>query len=264
MLAARPFVAAGEATLVPTASNIILARVSERFKAGALGLFFAGIPLGIGLSVVGAGIAPTHVRGQNDAAFQLASGLAFVGNLAACLGYLGAVVLLFHGRFRDWLAHLAPVAASFHPMLMSFADADRIRQVLGNLLSGRECDALIESARPALARSRTVETRTGGEEVNADRTSNGMFFQRGQTPEVTAVEQRIARLVGWPMENGEGLQVLHYRPGAEYKPHYDYFDPDEPGTPTILKRGGQRVALPLRQGGVRIVVGIITKNFKTL
>lgn len=48
MLAARPFVAAGEATLVPTASNIILARVGERFKAGALGLFFAGIPLGIG------------------------------------------------------------------------------------------------------------------------------------------------------------------------------------------------------------------------
>ena len=72
-------------------------------------LAWIGIPLGIGLSVVGAGIAPTHVRGQNDAAFQLASGLAFVGNLAACLGYLGVVVLLFHGRFRDWLAHLAPV-----------------------------------------------------------------------------------------------------------------------------------------------------------
>jgi prolyl 4-hydroxylase len=43
------------------------------------------------------------------------------------------------------------------------------------------------------------------------------------------------------VENGEGLQILHYRPGAEYKPHYDYFDPKEPGTPAILKRGGQRV-----------------------
>ncbi len=114
--------------------------------------------------------------------------------------------------------------------------------VLGNLLSGRECDALIESARPALARSRTVETRTGGEEVNADRTSSGMFFQRGQTPEVTALEERIARLCQWPVSHGEGIQVLHYRPGAEYKPHYDYFDPDEPGTPTILRRGGQRLA----------------------
>jgi prolyl 4-hydroxylase len=49
------------------------------------------------------------------------------------------------------------------------------------------------------------------------------------------------RLLNWPLENGEGMQVLHYRPGAEYKPHYDYFAPNEPGTPTILKRGGQRV-----------------------
>ena len=56
------------------------------------------------------------------------------------------------------------------------------------------------------------------------------------------IEARIARLLDWPEENGEGLQVLHYRPGTEYKPHYDYFDPAEPGTPTILKRGGQRVA----------------------
>jgi len=128
--------------------------------------------------------------------------------------------------------------------------------VLGNLLSEAECDALIDSARPRLARSLTVQTQTGGEELNADRTSSGMFFQRGETPEVAAVEARIARLVSWPVENGEGIQVLHYRPGAEYKPHYDYFDPDEPGTPTILRRGGQRVATlvmylnePARGGG---------------
>jgi prolyl 4-hydroxylase len=58
---------------------------------------------------------------------------------------------------------------------------------------------------------------------------------------VKTIEARIARLVNWPLENGEGLQVLQYVPGTEYKPHYDYFDPAEPGTPTILKRGGQRV-----------------------
>lgn len=113
--------------------------------------------------------------------------------------------------------------------------------VLGNLLSAEECDALIESARPHLARSLTVETKTGGEELNPDRTSSGMFFTRGQTPEVARIEARIARLVGWPLENGEGFQVLRYHPGAEYKPHYDYFDPAEPGTPTIVQRGGQRV-----------------------
>lgn len=128
--------------------------------------------------------------------------------------------------------------------------------VLGGLLSDEECDALIAAARPRLARSLTVQTSTGGEEMNPDRTSNGMFFNRGESELVKRIEARIARLVQWPVENGEGIQVLNYQVGAEYKPHYDYFDPAEPGTPTILKRGGQRVGTvvmylnePVRGGG---------------
>jgi prolyl 4-hydroxylase len=113
--------------------------------------------------------------------------------------------------------------------------------VFGGLLSDDECDALIELSRPRMARSETVDTSTGGSEVNASRTSAGMFFSRGENPVCQAIEQRIAHLLDWPLENGEGLQVLHYQPGAEYKPHHDYFDPAQPGTPTILRRGGQRV-----------------------
>jgi prolyl 4-hydroxylase len=114
--------------------------------------------------------------------------------------------------------------------------------VIGNFLSDEECDGLIEGAKPRLARSLTVETKTGGEELNADRTSNGMFYARAENELIARIERRLAQLTRWPVENGEGLQILHYHPGAEYKPHYDYFDPSEPGTPTILKRGGQRVA----------------------
>lgn len=128
--------------------------------------------------------------------------------------------------------------------------------LLGGLLSPEECDALVAAARPRMARSLTVATATGGDEVNDDRTSDGMFFQRGENEIVRRLEERIARLVHWPVENGEGLQVLHYRPGAEYKPHYDYFDPAEPGTSTIVRRGGQRVATlviylndPIKGGG---------------
>jgi prolyl 4-hydroxylase len=113
--------------------------------------------------------------------------------------------------------------------------------VLADFLSGDECDALRAMAAPRLARSETVDNTTGGSEVNEARTSAGMFFGRGETPLIERIEQRIAALLHWPVENGEGLQVLHYRPGAEYKPHYDYFDPAQPGAATILKRGGQRV-----------------------
>jgi len=113
--------------------------------------------------------------------------------------------------------------------------------VFGGLMSDEECEQLIDLARPRMARSLTVQTKTGGEELNDDRTSHGMFFARGETELVARIETRIARLVNWPVENGEGVQVLRYTPGAEYKPHFDYFDPNEPGTPTIVRRGGQRV-----------------------
>ena len=130
---------------------------------------------------------------------------------------------------RDRRVHVLQAMA--HPRVVVF----------GNLLSDAECDALIALAQPRMARSLTVATQTGGEEVNQDRTSSGMFFQRGETPLIATIEARIADLLRWPLENGEGLQVLHYQRGAEYKPHYDYFDPDAPGTPSILQRGGQRV-----------------------
>jgi prolyl 4-hydroxylase len=114
--------------------------------------------------------------------------------------------------------------------------------VFGDLLSSEECDEMIELARGRLARSETVQTETGSSEVNAARTSQGMFFERGEKEIVKLIEARMAALLDWPIENGEGLQILRYLPGAEYKPHYDYFDPAHSGTPSILKRGGQRVA----------------------
>jgi prolyl 4-hydroxylase len=113
--------------------------------------------------------------------------------------------------------------------------------VFGHLLSDQECDELIALASERLVRSETVVTSTGASEVNTARTSDGMFFGRGENALCARIETRIGALLGWPVENGEGLQVLRYRPGAEYKPHYDYFDPNQAGTPTILKRGGQRV-----------------------
>ena len=114
--------------------------------------------------------------------------------------------------------------------------------VFSNLLSVAECETLVEAAKPRLLRSRTIDTQTGGEALNRDRTSDGMFFTRFEDAIVQRVELRVAKLLRWPVQNFEGMQVLRYRNGAQYKPHYDYFDTSEPATPALLARGGQRVA----------------------
>ncbi len=114
--------------------------------------------------------------------------------------------------------------------------------VLGGLLSDEECDAMVAAASVRLARSETVASSAGGSEINPARTSDGMFFERGESELIRAIESRLAKLLNWPIDHGEGLQVLRYRPGAEYLPHYDYFDPTMDGAAALLKRGGQRVA----------------------
>lgn len=114
--------------------------------------------------------------------------------------------------------------------------------VFGGLLDREECEGLIALARDRLAPSTTLNLETGEDQQVRDRSSEGVFFQRGEDPLCARIEARIARLLGWPVENGEGLQVLRYGPGAEYRPHYDYFDPARPGSAATLARGGQRVA----------------------
>jgi prolyl 4-hydroxylase len=114
--------------------------------------------------------------------------------------------------------------------------------LFADLLSARECDQLIELATPRLARSTTINGATGLIQTHRARTSDGMFFRLRENDLVRSVERRIAALLNWPLENGEGLQILRYQEGSEYKPHFDFFMPGRPATPRFLERGGQRVA----------------------
>jgi len=114
--------------------------------------------------------------------------------------------------------------------------------LFGDLLSAEECEALIEMSRGKLERSNVVDRQTGRYERHPDRTSEGTYFARAENGLITCIEKRIAELTGCPLERGEPIQVLHYNPGAEYKPHFDYFDPADPGNRQVLAMGGQRVA----------------------
>ncbi|CAM3169623.1 2OG-Fe(II) oxygenase [Filibacter tadaridae] len=91
--------------------------------------------------------------------------------------------------------------------------------VLDNVLSNEECDELIRLSKDKMQRSKIGKTR----EVNELRTSSGMFFQESENETVTRVENRISSIMNIPIEHGEGIQILKYTPGQEYKAHYDFF-----------------------------------------
>lgn len=57
-----------------------------------------GLPIGIGMGLAGSMIAVSHIPGDDYDGFQLARGLAMLGNLPACLGYVGLVVVMLHSN----------------------------------------------------------------------------------------------------------------------------------------------------------------------
>jgi prolyl 4-hydroxylase len=114
--------------------------------------------------------------------------------------------------------------------------------VLDRVMTDAECDELIAASQPKLKPSTTVDGATGAEKVIAARSSEGAFFSRGENSLVMRIEERLAAITGVAAENGEGLQILHYRVGGEYQPHFDFFAPEEAGSALHLKRGGQRVS----------------------
>lgn len=114
--------------------------------------------------------------------------------------------------------------------------------VVNNFTSEAERKFLLDLANTKLAASTVVDSETGAPVAHPNRTSFGMAFRRKENSVIASIEERISKFVQWPIENGEGIQVLKYDVGQQYKPHYDYFVPSQPGSVVCTKNGGQRVA----------------------
>lgn len=125
---------------------------------------------------------------------------------------------------------------------LAFRMTQPVVALMDNLLTAQECDALVELARVKLKRSTIIDPATGREAVIQDRSSSGTFFNINETAFIATLDRRIAEVMHCPVENGEGIQILHYTLGGEYKPHFDYFPPADPGSQVHLTKGGQRVS----------------------
>ena len=71
-------------------------------------LALVGLPIGIAIGLAGSAIAMSHTPGDRYDGWGIARGLLMLGNLPACLGYVGLVVLMLHSR--GLLAHIKVLA----------------------------------------------------------------------------------------------------------------------------------------------------------
>ena len=105
------------------------------------------------------------------------------------------------------------------------------------------CRWLIEKARSGLVRAQTIDPKTGRAHYEETaRTNSCNAFAVGDMDMVLVMlRARIARLTQLPILGFEDSQVLHYAPGEEFKPHFDFLDTREPGHAAAVAASGQRV-----------------------
>ncbi|MYM70026.1 proline hydroxylase [Pseudoduganella sp. FT55W] len=114
--------------------------------------------------------------------------------------------------------------------------------LLGNVLSGEECDAIIAHCGARYTRSTVAAESDGASVVHEGRTSEMAFIQRGEAEVAERIDRRLAALAHWSPDCTEPFQLQKYGKTQEYRPHYDWLDPDSAGHRAHLARGGQRLA----------------------
>jgi len=139
-----------------------------------------------------------------------------------------------------------PLGSVVHTFDRDVRIAMRVSQpnliVFESVLSMEECDEIIRRSVDKLERSSAIDPFSGEALVVDDRTSEGTYFHLNADPFIERLDRRISELMHWPVDRGEGLQVLHYHVGGEYKPHFDFFPREYSGSHIPLRQGGQRVA----------------------
>jgi prolyl 4-hydroxylase len=93
--------------------------------------------------------------------------------------------------------------------------------LISDLLTAEECDYLMSLARPMLQPA-MVEEAAGQVYRHPGRTSDSVGLTWPvENPVVFALNKRIAAASRTDVMQGEPVQILRYRPGQEYKPHFD-------------------------------------------
>ena len=112
----------------------------------------------------------------------------------------------------------APLTA---PAAETFSESPYAR-CFPRLLAIEECDYLIKAATPLMSPSVVVDEGTGRLIPHPIRTSDTAYFPWLLADlAVTALNRRIAAASGTALDQGEPLQVLRYRPGQQYRNHFD-------------------------------------------
>ena len=142
-----------------------------------------------------------------------------------------------------------------------------------NCLTQEECNHMIRISMPFMKKSLVSNDKKGIE--SQGRTSSNAWIQHNHDEVTNSIGEKIAKIVGIPLENAEAFQVIYYDTNAEYRRHYDSWEHDSSEkTLRCMKYGGARLKTALvylndvEEGGStnlnRLNIDVLPKKGKLL
>lgn len=108
-----------------------------------------------------------------------------------------------------------------------------------DFLEEREIEALLAAAANQMQEALVSAAGSGVRSDN--RSGSNCWVKHSHDRVISGLAERVAEIVGLPLEQAESLQVIHYGPGQEYAPHYDAWDPTTERGRRCMAHGGQRL-----------------------
>ncbi|MBC7770779.1 MAG: 2OG-Fe(II) oxygenase [Phycisphaerales bacterium] len=133
---------------------------------------------------------------------------------------------------QAWLTPPPPTQHFEAPRVLTFE----------RFISPEICQWIAGLAAPRLEAARVKNPEHGGANADGYRSNTGMGLSVLDTDLVVQlVHARIAGAIGVPVNQQEPTNILHYAPGQEYKPHFDFIDPGVAHFAQEVQRLGQRI-----------------------
>ena len=230
----------------------------------------AGDPVALGLRLLSEGGSPGEGVALIDSAFEAGDGEAAA--VLATLEAMGAgrpqswarafhylaiaaergspraraqLRTLARSDSNDWQALRAGLditALTAPPPRRPVSERPRLR-IFEGFASAEECDWAMMVARDRLQPARVWDPVTGEGRSDPNRTNRALELKLSEMDVVLQLlRARISAAANLPLPVFEPAQIMHYRPGEEFRPHHDFLDPRQAGHGAELARFGQRIA----------------------
>jgi len=119
---------------------------------------------------------------------------------------------------------------------------------IDKFITDEECQHMITISKPIMKDSLVSDNKRGT--ISKGRTSKNAWIQHNHDKITKQIGDKIAKVVGIPLENAEAFQVIYYGISGEYRRHHDSWEHD----------GSEKTLRCMKYGGARIKTALVYLN----